>query len=80
MPIQHWIKKKGALILFVLLITVHSIAGYADTTNQNGSIDRIQLVTEQINLLKNRLTQAQTELQSLQHEEQIRKKPKVATS
>ena len=41
------------------------------TTAQSLSIDRIQLVSEQINLLKNRLSQAKRELQALQNKVSI---------
>lgn len=56
----------GAIFSFV------SISSYANPVNVNdqASIDRIQLVTQQINLLKNRLAQAEKEHSSLQEQEE----------
>lgn len=64
------IKLNFATVFCALLLGVLSIGGHAQAASE-GSIDRIQLVTEQINLLKNRLSQADTELASLQQDEQI---------
>lgn len=72
MRMLRLIKSNCAAIFCVLMLTLVPI-GHAELANANsdGSIDRIQLVTEQINLLKNRLSQAEGELASLQQDEQI---------
>lgn len=60
--------------LFIVMPIVSVSTAYAETANliEEPSIDRIQLVSEQINLLKNRLLQAENELKNLQsHDDQI---------
>lgn len=64
------------LLSFVFALTFFSAgvhSAYAEYVNlgEEVSIDRIQLVSEQINLLKNRITQARHEVVSLQEDEQI---------
>jgi potassium efflux system protein len=64
-------KKLFCLIGLLLCLCWHNV--YAEYVNlgENVSIDRIQLVSEQIDLLKNRINQAQIELNNLQQDEQI---------
>lgn len=72
MRMSQWIKAVCFVCLSMLFLSVVT-AARADTSfsADDGSIDRIQLVTEQINLLKNRLAQAETELASLKQDEEI---------
>lgn len=66
------IKKYLLAAILILSIGVCSMGAHAELyTNGDGTIDRVQLVTEQINLLKNRLIQAETELANLQQDEPI---------
>lgn len=66
------IKSITSTIFLVCLF--HVVPLYAETSEHTGAnIDRIELVREQINLLKNRLQQTQQELNGLQqqHDEEI---------
>lgn len=74
MRMLQWIKTSIFIFLSMLLFTgITPVIAHADTVYAGNevSIDRIQLVTEQINLLKNRLHQAENELASLKQEEEI---------
>jgi potassium-dependent mechanosensitive channel len=78
---QQLIKKSWTIFALTLwismisMISMVSMAVHADTiaVDPDATIDRIQLVAQQINLLKNRLSQGQQELTSLQqeHDKQI---------
>lgn len=69
--------RKYILFYILSLICLSSFGflqpAYAEYVNlgEEVSIDRIQLVSEQINLLKNRINQAQHEVLNLQQDEQI---------
>lgn len=56
-------------IVFCALFFASSFATYADDFSANPIVDRVQLVTEQIRLVKNRLMQGQHELSALQIEQ-----------
>lgn len=75
MYMQRLIKKSLASIALTLIISMIYITVHAEPINADGevSIDRIQLVTQQINLLKSRYKQAGHELTHLQqdHDKQI---------
>jgi len=67
---QRLIDRLWAFIPLALLISMLSVSAHAQMANidDSATIDRIQLVTEQINLLKNRLGQGEHELTKLQDE------------
>ena len=67
---NSWTAISLALVMFFISISVHAESIESD---ESLTIDRIQLVTQQITLLKNRLTQGQHELASLQsqHDKQV---------
>lgn len=70
-----WIKKIGKLFTVFTIFSMLSISAYAEPLVLDGldTIDRAQVVSEQINLLKNRLQQSQSELKNLQkqHDSEI---------
>lgn len=70
---MQWNKKFYLILLIICFLGVMSVFAHADAlyTGEDVSIDRIQLVTQQINLLKNRLLQAESELASLKQDEEI---------
>ncbi len=72
--IVGWAKRRGPTTLIGLLLCI-SVATHAQPIkkNENRVIDRIQLVTEQINILNSRLSQGKRELAELQqqHDKQI---------
>ncbi|TAK76257.1 MAG: mechanosensitive ion channel, partial [Gammaproteobacteria bacterium] len=61
------------LLAVIMLTLCVSLSAYADDTDEVTTIDRVQLVTQQINLLKSRLTQGEHELADLQkqHDDQL---------
>jgi len=72
MCMQLLIKKLGAIVL-IICMTIISAHAIGTNTDEQVTIDRIQLVSEQINLLKSRLGQGERELTDLQqqHDKQI---------
>src|SRR5580658_6964675 len=62
--LQYWVVLAIAIILCMIACTTHARQVRLD---EQVTIDRIQLVTQQISLLKNRLEQGQRELTELQH-------------
>ena len=66
-------KKNLALIISLVLFAVSFNVYAADEASDESSIDRVELVTQQINLLKSRYQQSENELASLQkqHDDQI---------
>lgn len=72
MRMQPLIKSVIALAFLLLMVTLSSHAKPVKPDEQI-TIDRIQLVTQQINLLQNRLNQGERELKELQqqHDKQI---------
>ncbi|WP_170131712.1 mechanosensitive ion channel domain-containing protein [Aquicella lusitana] len=67
------IKKVWVVFSLVLLVCVFSCGAFAENSDSDETIDRIQLVTQQINLLKERLAQQEHEFADLQqqHDKQI---------
>jgi potassium-dependent mechanosensitive channel len=69
------IRKISCTMLFAVMISMISMLAYAELAEADDeiTIDRIQLVTQQINLLKNRLEQGERELSKLQqqHDKEI---------
>ena len=60
------------LFSFLAMLAINNASADTTTFNDDVSIDRVQLVTRQIDLLKSRFKQAEKELQTLQqqHDEQ----------
>lgn len=70
MSMQQLIKKLHSVIVLVLLIGIVCTTAQAKAikSEERITIDRIQLVTQQINLLKSRLDQSDNEFADLQHQ------------
>lgn len=63
--------KKNLVLMLTFFMLTFALSARVDASIGEGiSIDRIQLVSEQIKLLKNRLAQAKVELKNLQPDEQ----------
>lgn len=70
MRMRQQIKKSVFILLILPLLSIFFVNAYAQPSDSIDEldIDRIQLVTQQINLLKNRLNQSENELKQLQNE------------
>src|SRR5437867_1072592 len=70
MRMLQQINKTFAAFVLVLMISAIPMVSHADAVAST-SIDRIQLVSQQINLLKSRYSQAQLELTQLQQQHDL---------
>src|SRR5436190_14709268 len=71
MPMQQLIKKLCSVFVFLVFIGMTTAAQAKSLKSaERITIDRIQLVSKQINLLKSRLSQSKSELSELQQYDQ----------
>src|SRR5689334_637465 len=69
--LKRWLNFKIIILVMVSFFWVNCFAQDITQSENNYYADQTKLVSQQIDLLKNRLTQAQTDLQKLQKQQEV---------